>query len=164
MIKNYKFTVNQDEKRRILDLHESRTSSQYLNLLEQETIEFDEQVETNEQGLSFNFSSVHDPANLTPPNQIKNVQTRDESGDDKYDQKPTIQPLPPEDVAKLVDLKQKEVTQTKSPETKTTGITFQANDPTGKNTVLAKMKELKLDTTNLKDSIKSVITKLGYTL
>lgn len=164
MIKNYKFTVNQDEKRRILDLHESRTSSQYLNLLEQETIEFDEQVETNEQGLSFNFVSVNDPANLTPPNQIKNVQTRDESGDDKYDQKPTIQSLPPEEVAKLVDTKQKEVTQTKSPETKTTEITFQANDPTGKNTVLAKMKELKLDTTNLKDSIKSVITKLGYTL
>ena len=162
MIKNYKFTVNQDEKRRILDLHESRTSSQYLNLLEQESIEFDEHVKINEEGFSFNFASVNDPANPTPPNQIKNVQTRDESGDDKYDQKPTIQSLPPENVAKLVDTKQKEVTQTKSPETKTTGITFQANDPTGKNTVLAKMNELGLDTKNLKTSIEKVIKSLGY--
>lgn len=149
MIKNYKFSVNEDEKNRILSLHEDRTKSQYLTLTESKDIELDEQ--------EFKFSQVLDPSTPKSPVTQQNVTMKDETGDTSYvAPKTQVQSLTPQEVTKLSIEKQNE--QPKNDKVPTT--TFPKSDPSGKQTVINKMKELGLDTKDLKTSIETVIKAL----
>lgn len=151
MIKNYKFSVNEDEKNRILSLHEDRTKSQYLTLTESKDIELDEQE------YEFAFSQVQDPSTPKSPVTQQNVTMKDETGDTSYvAPKTQVQSLTPQEVTKLSIEKQNE--QPKNDKVPTT--TFPKSDPSGKQTVLNKMKELGLDRKDLKTSIETVIKAL----
>lgn len=152
MIKKYKFAVNEEEKSRILSLHENRTKSQYLTITESTDTEVDEQ---------YDFAGATDTTPKPPVTGPTPFVQRDETADTPYTQKTSVQSLSPEEVTKL--LSQKKVEEPKK--TDTTQITFPKNDPTGINAVKEKMKSLKLDTTNMALTLKTVINdlqNLGY--
>lgn len=156
MIKKYKFAVNEEEKSRILSLHESRTKSQYLNLFEQDNGQIEELEETD--GLKLDFATPPVAPPQVPGGQPTNITMRDETEDSEYNKGLTVQTLTPVELTKSpIQPKPAEAEKTA-----TTQITFPKNDPTGYQTVIKKMTELGLDTKNLKSSIENVIKSLGY--
>lgn len=167
MIKGYKFLVNEEEKSRILNLHQNRTRSQYLNISEQdddiydawsyespsgedETISGEDETEIEKKDttkISFDTNSA--PKN---PNQITNLETRNEKDDDKYEQKPTIQSLTPQDAAELELAKQKELSQTPNLQTKTEFVPLQ-NHQDGIAKITEKLQSLGYETKNIGDAV-----------
>ena len=173
MIKGYKFLINEEEKSRILNLHQNRTRSQYLNISEQdddiydawsyespsgedETISGEKETEIEKKdNTKISFGTDSAPKH---PNQITNVQTQDETGDDKYEQKPTIQSLTPQDAAELELTKQKELSQTPNSQTKTEFVPPKTHSE-GVSQITEKLKSLGYDTTNIGTAVLQFLEK-----
>ena len=133
MIKNYKFTLNEDERKRILSLHKERTKNQYL-VSEQGVIPDIPKNSILKQKVDFSTVNTEKPI--------------------KYD---SSSEYPLGEIPSTFPLKQPVTLPLKQSPSSSQTITFNQGDLTGKQTVMAKLKELGLETTNLKKTFETVI-------
>ena len=158
MIKNYKFTLNEDERKRILSLHKERTKNQYL-VSEQGT---DPLLKNYVKQLPPDFGKKVDPPPTQKVNKAAETPKYNSGSQFPLGEIPTDselkKPFTPVRFPQSSNSSAKaDSSGNNSSASSSQPITFNQGDLTGKQTVMAKLKELGLDTTNLKKTFETVI-------
>lgn len=84
MIKGYKFLVNEEEKSRILNLHQNRTRSQYLNISEQDDDIYDAWSYESPSGEDETISGEDEPQTEKKPEDNKVDNEKQESSEKTF--------------------------------------------------------------------------------
>lgn len=158
MIKNYKFTLNEDERKRILSLHKERTNNQYL-VSEQGT---DPLLKNYVKPLPPDFGKKVDPSPTQKVNKAAETPKYNSGSEFPLGEVPAGSELKkPFTAVRFPQSSSSSVKADSSGSNSSVSssqtITFNQGDLTGKQTVMAKLKELGLDTTNLKKTFETVI-------